>query len=148
MKQSLLKLVLLLVIGIAGGSKAMADDVTFYRLVPAPMSGTSQTATIDGITWAGSVDFYDGKWTFYPYPNSTGTQQISSKTAMQQDVTKIVVHHTVDEYITVNSLKLVVNNRSDFADVGKVEEQTISEYNEVMTFTPSLGKSVLKYIKH
>ncbi len=141
MKHSLLKLVLLLVIGIAGGSKAMADDVTFYRLVPAPMSGSPRVATIDGITWEGSVDFYDGKWTFYPYPNSTGTQQLSSKTAMQQDVTKIVVHHTVDEYITVNSLKLVVNSRSDFADGGKVEEQTISEYNEVMTFTPSLGKS-------
>lgn len=61
MKQSLLKLVLLLVIGIAGGSKAMADDVTFYRLAPAEMSGSPLAATINGITWEATVDFNDGK---------------------------------------------------------------------------------------
>ena len=136
MKHSLLKLVLLLVIGIAGGSKAMADDVTFYRLVPAEMSGTPRVATIDGITWEATVDFNDGKWVF----GAKGLTQITSRTPMPQNVTKIVISNTIDEYITINSVKLDVNTSSDFADGGKVDMVTISEFSDEMTFTPSDGK--------
>ena len=136
MKHSLLKLVLLLVIGIAGGSKAMADDVTFYRLAPAAMSGSPLAATINGITWEATVDFNDGKWVF----GSEGKTQITSRTPMPQNVTKIVIRHTIDEYITINSVKLDVNTSSDFADGGKVDEVTITEITDEMTFMPSAAE--------
>ena len=59
---------------------------------------------------------------------------------MPQKVTKIVIRHTIDEYITINSVKLDVNTSSNFADGSKVDEVTISTYNDEMTFTPSAGK--------
>lgn len=136
MKHPLLKLVLLLVIGIAGGSKAMADDVTFYRLVPAEMSGSPLAATIDGITWEATVDFNDGKWVF----GAKGQTQITSRNAMPQNVTKLVIRHTIDDYITINSVKLEVNTSSTFADGGKVDMVTITEITDEMTFTPSAEK--------
>ena len=138
MKHSLLKLVLLLVIGIAGGSKAMADDVTFYRLVPAAMSGSPLAATIDGITWEATVDFNDGKWVF----GAKGLTQITSRTPMPQNVTKIVISNTIDynEYFEINSVKLEVNTSSTFADGDKVDVVTITEITDEMTFTPSAEK--------
>lgn len=114
----------------------MADDVTFYRLVPAEMSGSPLAATINGITWEATVDFSDGKWVF----GAKGLTQITSRTPMPQNVTKIVISNTIDEYITINSVKLEVNTSSTFDDGGKVDMVTITEITDEMTFTPSAAE--------
>ena len=100
------------------------------------MSGSPLAATINGITWEATVDFNDGKWVF----GAKGLTQITSRTPMPQNVTKIVIRHTIDENITINSVKLDVNTSSDFADGGKVDMVTITEITDEMTFTPSAAE--------
>ena len=137
--------------GTASGttSAAQAESVV-YTLTPEATGGNSTphnsysesaTITLDGIEWAVGGNSSMVPWRIGGKNITNQEREVLSKTAITENISKIVVTHGAASSITVNSVKLIVASDSSFETV--VSEITKNDFaaNSTMTFERPGGKS-------
>lgn len=91
-----------------------------YTLTPANGSNNSYTGNcdieIDGITWNLTGNSTMQPWRIGGKNLSSVDRELYSKTAIDADITKIVITHGTASNITVNSMTVTVSKNSDFSD--------------------------------
>ena len=117
--RNLLKTMLLLCALVAGTSMSWATDVVAYTLTPTSGSNNSYTGNCDieisGITWNLVGNSQQIPWRIGGKSLSNVDRELYSKTAITDDVTKIIVTHGGASSITVNSMTVIVSKNSDFS---------------------------------
>ena len=135
MKKVFLNCILLLCALIVGSNVVWGVEVMSYTLTPTSGSNNSYSGNCDiainGITWNLTGNSTTNPWRIGQ--NKSGTLNASnrvlySKTAISDDITKIVISHGTKSNITVNSMSVSVHTSEADASSGS---------NAVATFSPT-----------
>ena len=121
---------------ISGGTDALV-----YTLQPASGSNSSYTGncdvTISGITWNISGNTQLLPWRLGGKSISKVDRSIYSKTALNKNISKIVITHGAASSITVNSMTVVVATDASFSNVVSTLTPTFVANNTVTVNRPA-----------
>ena len=114
-----------------------ATEAVCYTLTPTKGSNNSYIGncdiTIDGIQWNLTGNSTVQPWRIGGKSLDKVDRTLYSKTALNQNVTKIVVTHGAASSITVNSFTLLVAGNADFSDAVSYDGTFVA--NSTSTFT-------------
>ena len=144
MKKVFLKSMILLCALIVGSSSVWGEEVVAYTLTPASGSNNSYASNCDiaisGITWNLTGNSAFQPWRIGGKSLSNVDRALYSKTAILDNITKIVVTHGAASSITVNSMTVIVSANSDFSSPISTLTPSFTANNTVTINRPD-GKS-------
>lgn len=108
----------------------MAAETVVYTLTPASGSNNSYAGncdiTIEGVTWNLTGNSTMQPWRIGGKSLTAVDRALYSKTAIEDNITKIEIEHGAASSITVNSLTVIVASDANFADVISTLEPTFT----------------------
>lgn len=139
-----LRLLLVMLLTLCVSAAWGAEEVV-YTLTPADGANNSYTSTcdieIDGITWNLAGNSQMDPWRIGGKSITNVDRALYSKTAIQEDISKIVISHGAASDITVNSVKLIVSTASNGTGTTISSLDGSFSANSTMTFTRPAGTS-------
>ncbi len=140
-----LRLLLVMLLTFTVSANAWGEEDVVYTLTPASGSNSSYTDTcdieIDGITWNLAGNSQMNPWRIGGKSCTNADRVLYSKTAIQEDISKIVISHGAASSITVNSVKLIVSTDADGTGTTISSLEGSFSANSTMTFTRPAGTS-------
>lgn len=143
-----LRLLLVMFLTLTVSANAWGAEEVVYTLTPASGSNNSYAGncdvTIDDIKWNLTGNSTTTYWRIGGKSITNVDRALYSKTAIQEDISKIVISHGDASSITVNSVKLIVSTASNGTGTTISSLDGSFSANSTMTFTRPAGTSWAK----
>lgn len=140
-----LRLLLVMLLTLTVSANAWGTEEVVYTLTPASGSNNSYAGncdvTIDDIKWNLTGNSTTTYWRIGGKSITNVDRALYSKTAIQEDISKIVISHGAASSITVNSVKLIVSTASNGTGTTISSLDGSFSANSTMTFTRPAGTS-------
>ena len=140
-----LRLLLVMLLTLTVSANAWGAEEVVYTLTPASGSNNSYAGncdvTIDDITWNLTGNSTTTYWRIGGKSITNVDRALYSKTAIQEDISKIVISHGDASSITVNSVELIVSTDADGTGTTITSLEGSFSANSTMTFTRPAGTS-------
>jgi len=138
------KLFTLLFVLLLGVGQMWGTEELYYTLTPANGSNNSYASNCDiaisGITWNLEGNSQVQPWKLGANNKtalSNTDRSIYSKTAIDEDITKIEITHGAASNITVNSMTVIVSKNSNFSSPVSTLTPTFAANNTVTVYRPN-----------